>query len=382
MVKNVIAYNKPLIEEDEIEEVVDTLRSGWLTFGPKTIRFEELIADYVGAEHAIAVNSCTAALHLSLLALDIGEGDEVITTPYTFAATGNVILHCGARPVFVDIERTSYNLDPDSIIEAITPRTRAILPVHFAGHPCDMRTIGEISADHELFVVEDAAHAIGSEYDGKKIGTHGTSVCFSFYATKNLTTGEGGAVTTNDRGFADRIRIMRTHGLSRDAWKRYTSAGNWYYEIEQCGWKYNMTDIQASLGIHQIKKIDRFTSIRREYAETYTRILEDQPDCILPQEESHVKHSFHLYPLILKNYDRNRFIQEMEQRGVGCSVHFIPLHLHPLYKRLLGDQRGKFPNAEWIYEREVSLPLYPAMTPDSVEYTANAVRDILENCPD
>jgi len=235
-----IPYSQPWIGNEEIEEVIDTLKSGWLSTGPKTITFERLLAKYTGAKYAIAVNSCTAALHLSLIALGIGKEDEVITTPFTFTATGNVIVHTGARPVFVDIERETYNVDPEKIEGAITSKTKAIIPVHYAGHPCNMREIIRFAQKQDLHIIEDAAHAIGSEYEGKRIGTLGDTTCFSFYATKNITTGEGGAITTDNEKIAKKVEILRLHGMSRDAWRRYSSTGSWYYEVEDCGWKYNM----------------------------------------------------------------------------------------------------------------------------------------------
>ncbi|MGA9097610.1 MAG: DegT/DnrJ/EryC1/StrS aminotransferase family protein, partial [Methanotrichaceae archaeon] len=273
MAREFLPYNLPSIEEDEINEVVDTLRSGWLTMGPKTQEFERLISKYTGARHTVAVNSCTGALHLSLIALGVGCGDEVITTPYTFAATGNTIIHTGAKPVFIDIKKDTYNIDPEKIEDAITSATKAIIPVHYAGQSCDIKAILDIAEDHGLFVIEDAAHAIGAEYDCQKIGTFGTTTCFSFYATKNMTTGEGGAITTEDDELADKLRTIRLHGISKDAWNRYSEKGKWYYEIEDAGWKYNMTDIQAALGIHQIKKLDSFIDIRREYANIYNSSL-------------------------------------------------------------------------------------------------------------
>jgi len=373
-----LPYNQPSIEDEEIAEVVDTLRSGWLTMGPKTIEFERLISKYTGARHAVAVNSCTAALHLSLIALGIGRGDGVITTPFTFAATGNTIVNVGAKPVFVDIKKDTYNIDPEKIEERITPRTKAIIPVHYAGQSCDIKTILDIAEDHGLNVVEDAAHAIGSEYDGKKIGTFGTTTCFSFYATKNMTTGEGGAITTEDDALADRLRVMRLHGISKDAWNRYSEKGKWYYEIEYAGWKYNMTDVQAALGIHQIKKLDRFIDVRREYAHIYNDGFRELAGAITPFEDPRAKHIYHLYPLLLDGHTRDGFIEEMHKRGIGCSVHFIPLHLHPLY-RSMGFKKGDFPNAEWVYEREVSLPLYPKMTPQEVELVTTNVKDILQS---
>lgn len=376
MKKQFLPYYQPLIEDDETKEVVDTLKSGWLTMGPKTIEFEKLIAKYTGAKHAIAVNSCTAALHLSLIALDIGRGDEVITSPFTFASTGNVIVHVGAKPIFVDIKKETYNIDPEQIKEAITTNTKAIIPVHYAGQPCDMKAITEIAEDNNLFVIEDAAHAIGAEYENKKIGNFGTTTCFSFYVTKNITTGEGGAITTNDDELADKLRILRLHGISKDAWKRYSEKGNWYYEIEECGWKYNITDMQAALGIHQIKKLDAFIEIRRRYAEIYNEDLKKVDGIITPYEKSNSKHVYHLYPILLRNYNRNEFIEKMYKRGIGCSVHFIPLHLHPFYKNTFGFKKGDFPNAEWVYEREVSLPLYPKMEKEDIQYVIENMKEI------
>jgi UDP-4-amino-4,6-dideoxy-N-acetyl-beta-L-altrosamine transaminase len=377
MEKEFLPYYQPLVEEDEIKEVVDTLKSGWLTMGPKTIEFEKLIAEHTGAKNAIAVNSCTAALHLSLIALNIGKGDEVITTPYTFASTGNVIIHVGAKPVFVDIKRETYNIDPEKIKEAITPKTKAIIPVHYAGQPCDMKALMEIAEDNDLFVIEDAAHAIGAEYENKKIGTFGTTTCFSFYATKNITTGEGGAITMNDEKLADKLRVLRLHGISKDAWKRYSEKGSWYYEIEECGWKYNMTDMQAALGIHQIKKLDKFIEIRRRYAEIYNEGFEKIEGIITPYEKPNTKHVYHLYPILLGTYDREEFIRRMQGKGIGCSVHFIPLHLHPFYKNRFGFKKGNFPDAEWIYEREVSLPLYPKMKEEDLRYVIGNIKEIL-----
>lgn len=370
-------YNRPLIEEEEIKAVVNTLNSGWLTMGPKTVEFEKSIAEYTGAKNAIAVNSCTAAMHLSLIALNIGKGDEVITTPYTFASTGNVIVHVGAKPVFVDIERETYNIDPEKIKEAITPKTKAIIPVHYAGQPCEMKSIMKTAEDNDLSVIEDAAHAIGAEYESKKIGTFGTTTCFSFYATKNITTGEGGAITTDDDKLAGKLRILRLHGISKDAWKRYSEKGSWYYEIEDCGWKYNMTDVQAALGIHQLKKLDRFTEMRRKLAEIYDEELKKVEEVITPSENPNAKHVYHLYPILLKRFNRNRFIEKMSERGIGCSVHFIPLHLHPFYKNMFGFKKGDYPSAEWVFEREVSLPLYPKMRSEDVVSVANHITEVL-----
>jgi len=345
--------------------------------GPKTIEFEKLIAKYTGAKYTIAVNSCTAALHLSLIALGIGEGDEVITTPFTFAATANVIIQVGAKPVFVDIKKDTYNIDPEEIEKAITSKTKAIIPVHYAGQPCEMDKIMKIAKKHNLFVIEDAAHAIGSEYKGRKIGTIGDLTCFSFYATKNMTTGEGGAITTNNKKLAEKIAILRLHGMSRDAWKRYSKKGSWYYEIEECGWKYNMTDIQAAMGIVQLKKLDKFIEIRRKYVQIYNRELSKIKGIITPYEMPDLKHVYYLYPILLKSYDRDKFINKMAKNGIQCSVHFIPLHLHPFYRKRFGFKKGDFPNSEWVYEREVSLPLYPKMKEKDIKFIINAIKKII-----
>jgi UDP-4-amino-4,6-dideoxy-N-acetyl-beta-L-altrosamine transaminase len=372
-----LPYCQPLIGEEEIEEVIDTLKSGWLSTGPKAMKLEDLIREYVGAKEAICVNSCTAALHLSLIALDIGRGDEVITSPFTFASTGNVIVHVGAKPVFVDIKKDTYNIDPEKIEAAITPRTKAIMPVHYAGQPCDMEAILQIARKHNIYVIEDAAHAIGAEYQGKKVGIIGDATCFSFYATKNMTTGEGGAITTDDNKLADRFRILRLHGISKDAWKRYSAGGSWYYEIEECGWKYNMIDMQASLGIHQLKKLDSFIETRRKYVRIYNEEFNKLEGVITPYEKPDSKHVYHLYPILLKEFKRDEFVEKMAAKGIGYSVHFIPLHLHPFYRKEFHFKKGDFPNAEWVYQREVSLPLYPKMSEDDVWRVITAVKDII-----
>jgi len=373
-----LPYFRPLVGEEEIKEVIDTLKSGWLSTGPKTAKFEELIARYTGAKETICVNSCTAALHLSLIAMGIGSGDEVITSSFTFAATGNVIVHVGARPVFVDIKRDTYNIDPEKIEEAVTPQTKAIMPVHYAGQPCNMEAIMAIAQKYNLCIIEDAAHAIGAKYQGRKVGTIGDATCFSFYATKNMTTGEGGAITTDDTKLANGLRVLRLHGISKDAWKRYLDKGSWYYEIEDCGWKYNMADIEAALGIAQLKKLDGFIETRRKYVKIYNEEFDKVKGIITPHEEPDVKHVYHLYPMLLEKFDRDEFIQRMAEKEIGCSVHFIPLHLHPFYRDKFGFQKGAFPNAEWVYQREVSLPLYPMMSEDDVWRVIGAVKEILQ----
>lgn len=372
---------RPFIGEEEINEVMDTLESDWITMGPKTLKFEELFREYIGCKFAVSLNSCTAGLHLSLASLNIGEGDEVITTPYTFAATGNTVVHQRAKPVFVDIDKEIYNIDIEQIEGAITDKTQAIMPVHYAGHPCEMNEILKIAKEHNLYVIEDAAHALGAKYRGKEIGTIGDTTSFSFYATKNITTGEGGMVTTNNEEIAEKIKILRLHGISKDAWKRYSSAGSWYYEIIECGYKYNMTDIQASIGIHQLKKADNMRNRREEIAKIYNDEFECIDELLIPMTKKHVKHAWHLYPLLIDinklKINRTEFIEELKKQNIGTSVHFIPLHLHPFYRKTFGYKKSDFPNAEWVYEREISLPIYPRMTDEDAIDVVCAVKKIV-----
>jgi len=375
-----IPFHLPSIEDDEINEVIDTLKSGWITTGPKTKLFEKQFRDYIGSRHAIAVNSCTAGLHLGLVAAGIGRGDEVITTPYTFAATGEVIIQVGARPVFVDVEKDSLNIDPESIKNAITSKTKAIIPVHFAGMPCRMNEILKIAHEHNLIVIEDAAHALAAEYNGTKIGNFSDLTVFSFYATKNITTGEGGMVTTNDPKLAEKIRLLSLHGMSRDAWKRYTAEGSWYYEVVDSGYKYNMTDIQAAIGLHQLNKVVRFQQAREKFVQNYDEGFKDMPEIKIPYRDHISKHAWHLYviklDLDLLDINRSDFIKLLTAHNIGTSVHFIPLHLHPFYR----DNfifNGGFPNAEYAYERVISLPLYPNMSTEDVQYVIDSVKSLV-----
>ncbi|MCD6099800.1 MAG: UDP-4-amino-4,6-dideoxy-N-acetyl-beta-L-altrosamine transaminase [Candidatus Marinimicrobia bacterium] len=376
-----LPFHQPSIEDEEIQEVVDTLKSGWITTGPKTKLFEKKFQEYIGCKHAIAVSSCTAGLHLALVAAGVGQGDEVITTPYTFATTGEVIIQIGAKPVFVDIEEDGFNIDVTKIPEAITPETKAIIPIHFAGEPCDMDEIMKIAQENNLFVIEDAAHAVGAEYKGKKIGNIGDVTVFSFYATKNLTTGEGGMVTTNNDELAEKIRLLSLHGISKDAWKRYTAEGSWYYEILYAGYKYNMTDIQASLGIHQLNKLEKFLSIRQKYAQRYSSAFADVSEIKTPPVNHHVRHAWHLYVIRLNSaslsIDRKQFIEALKAENIGSSVHFIPLHLHPYYKKKYGYKQGDYPNSEQVYSRVISLPLFPKMADADLEDVIKAVKKVV-----
>ena len=372
----------PGLGEEELNEVLDTLRSGWITMGPKTSKFEGLFADYVGSRHTIAVSSCTAGLHLALVAGGIGPGDEVITTPLTFCSTANVIVHQGAVPVLADVQADTYNIDPEELRKRITSRTKAIIPVHFAGHPCEMEGIQAIAEENGLLVIEDAAHAMGAKYKDRMIGTVSEVTVFSFYATKNLTTGEGGMITTEDDELAERMRVLRLHGISTDAWKRYSAQGSWYYEVVFPGYKYNMTDVQAALGIHQLAKQEGFLKVRQRYADTYDAAFEDLPEIVPPCVKEYVRHSWHLYVIRLElerlTIDRGQFIEALRKENIGTSVHFIPLHLHPYYKERYGFKKGDFPVAEWIYEGIVTLPLYPKMSMRDVEDVITAVRKVIK----
>jgi len=380
-----LVFGSPAIEEPEIREVVDTLRSGWLGTGPKVRRFEEAFREYVGCGQAIAMNSCTAGLHLALDVLGIRPGDEVITTPLTFAATGNVIIHRGARPVFVDVERDTMNIDPAEIEGAITERTRAIIPVHMAGRPCEMDRIVEVAEAHGLYVIEDAAHAIEAWYKGKKIGNVGHVTAFSFYVTKNVCTGEGGMLTTNNDVWADEIRIKSLHGVSKDAWKRYSTEGFQPYEVLYPGYKYNMMDIQAALGIHQLSRVEQNLGIREQYWEMYDRAFGDISEITTPSKRlpPGSRHARHLYTILLDidrlGMTRNQFVEAMKNEKIGTGVHFIPLHLHKYYREILGHRKGDFPNAEWIGERTVSLSLSPKLTVNDVSDVISAVSRVLHS---
>lgn len=368
---NDIPFHRPHITEEEIESVADSLRAGWWTMGPKTLSFEKGFGAYVGARHAVALNSCTAALHLALKAIDLRPGDEVIVPTMTFTATSEVVCYCGAKPVIVDVDNQTLNIDLSAIERAISPRTRAIIPVHHAGQPCDMDEILALARKHRLYVIEDAAHSLPAWYKGKKIGCLGDITCFSFYATKTLATGEGGMVTTENDAWADHIRIMRLHGISKDAWKRYSGEGSWYYEVIEAGYKYNMTDIQAALGLVQLKKVEWMWSRRNEIAKAYTSGFAGCDLIEAPTIKPDRVTAWHLYVIRLKlealKIDRGRFIEELNARGIRTSVHFIPLHRHPFYRETFGCRQDHYPSAEHAYSRIVSLPIYPSMSEADVQ---------------
>jgi dTDP-4-amino-4,6-dideoxygalactose transaminase len=381
MQQGFLPFSVPDIDEAEIESVVETLRSGWLTTGPKVKRFEEDFAKYMGCQHAVAVNSATAALHLALGAIGLEEGDEVLVPTMTFAATAEVVLYFKAKPVLVDCRQDTLNLDPHQIEKVITAKTKAIIPVHMGGQACDMDQIMEIARAYNLKVIEDAAHALPAQYQGKMIGTIGDITCFSFYATKTITTGEGGIATTESPEWAERMRIMGLHGISKDAWKRYTAEGSWYYEILYPGYKYNLTDIAAAIGIEQLKKCTRFWKIRQRYATLYNEGFRDIPTIITPYTAPDVQHAWHLYAIQLDlkqlHISRNEFIALLKQENIGTSVHFIPLHLHPYYRDTFGYYPEDLPNASAVFERIVSLPIYTKMTEADVQRVIETVRAIV-----
>ena len=374
-----LPFSPPLIGEEEIHEVVDTLQSGWITTGPKTKQFENNFKEYLGAPAALALSSGTAAMHAALVASGIGPGDEVITTPLTFCSTVHVIEQVGAKPVLADVEPDTLNIDPEQVAAVVTSRTRAILPVHYGGHPANLERLLEIAIKHELIILEDAAHALPAKYKGTFIGSNDNPVAFSFYATKNLTTGEGGMLT-GPPDFIKKAEIISLHGMNRDAWKRYHVGGNWYYEVISPGFKYNMTDIQASIGIWQLRKLDRFQERRQRIVAIYNNAFNENESLILPTARPEVKHAWHLYPIRLDNQtlriDRDRFAQEMTSRKIGISVHFIPIHIHPYFRKKYGYNENDFPVAYKNYLRLITLPLNLQLTDRDVYDVVDAVTDI------
>jgi dTDP-4-amino-4,6-dideoxygalactose transaminase len=374
-----IPFSPPLIGEEEIAEVVSTLKSDWITTGPKTKQFESDFVERYGSPAALAVNSCTAGLHVSLVALGIGHGDEVITVSHTFCSTVNVIEHTGARPVLIDIEPDTLNMDPNLIEAAITPKTKAIIPVHYAGHSADMDKINAIAQKHGLHVIEDAAHPISGTYNGKYVGSGNNPTSFSFYATKNLTTAEGGMLTGTPE-FIQKARTIHLHGMSKDAYKRYAKGGSWKYEVVLPGFKYNMTDIQAALGIVQLQKLDQFQAHRRNVVKMYNDAFGSNPALEIPTERANVKSSWHLYALRLNldrlTIDRDRFIDELSERNIGVSVHYISVHLHPFYRDKYDLKPSDLPVTDANFYRLISMPLNAKISDAEVGYVIDAVNDI------
>jgi dTDP-4-amino-4,6-dideoxygalactose transaminase len=380
--KKYITFGAPKIATEEIREVVKCLKSGWIGTGPRVASFEEEFRSYIGCEHAVALNSCTAALHLSMLVAGLGPGDEVITTAMTFCATVNAIIHAGATPVLVDCLRDSMLIDPELVRKAVTKRSRALVPVHLSGRPCDMDTLGQIARDYKLIVIDDAAHAIEAWYKGRKIGNAADLTCFSFYVTKNVVTGEGGMVTTAREDYANQLRVMALHGMSRDAWKRFSDAGYKHYDVIYSGFKYNMMDIQAALGIHQLRRVGKNLERRRAIWQRYDEAFAALPVGLPLKEEPNTVHARHLYTLIIDErqcgISRDQFMQALHQEGIGTGVHYRGIHMHSYYRQKFGWSPESFPNATWIGERTVSLPLSPALTDAEVERIIEAVWRVLK----
>ena len=371
---------RPWIGEAEKRRVMETLESGWITTGPRAHELAEGVARLAGAKHGLAVNSATGALHLALVALGVGRGDEVITSAYTFAACVNVIEHVGATPVLVDVEADTLCLDPRAVEAAITSRTRVVMPVDYAGHPCALDTLMTLARARGVRVVEDAAHALGAQWRGRPVGSFADVTVFSFYATKNLTTGEGGAAVTDDGALIERMQVLSLHGMNRDAWKRYADTGSWYYEIVAPGFKYNLSDVLAAIGLGQLERFDEMQRRRAERAGRYLAQLADLPEIRLPRTREGAVHAWHLFPIALDlerlRCDRARFAQELRAENIGSSVHFIPIHFHPHFRDTLGHREGAFPVAEEAYRRALSLPLFPSMTERDVDDVVAAVRKV------
>jgi dTDP-4-amino-4,6-dideoxygalactose transaminase len=376
-----LGFSPPSVGEEEIAEVAETLRSGWITTGPRVARFEREFAELVGAESALGVSSGTDAMQVALATLGVGPGDEVITTPMTFCSTVHVIEHVGATPVLVDVEPETLCIDPVAVAAAVGPKTRAILPVHLYGHPCDMGALLNIAGEHGLQIVEDAAHSLPASWQKKTVGSIGDLTAFSFYATKNLTTAEGGMLT-GPRELVDRARPWALHGMSRDAHDRYQSGGSWYYEVVLPGFKCNMTDLQAALGLRQLEKLEGFQRRRREIVARYTKAFADAPAIEPPVERPGVSSAWHLYVIRLRlerlSIDRNRFIEELTARNIGTSVHFIPVHLHPYYRDRYGFSPEDFPMAHAAYHRIISLPLHPRLSDEDVNDVIEAVIEVAD----
>lgn len=384
-----IPFSIPLIGDAEISSVVESLRSGWLTSGPKVKLFEKNFSEFVCSRNSIAVSSCTAGLHLSLLALDIGPGDEVLLPSFTFCSTVNVVEHCGAKPIFVDID-DDFNISIENLRRKINKKTKAIIPVHFSGNPCHLYEIYSIASEHHLFVIEDAAHAIGATYNQVRIGSDKLqkefpeltrTTCFSFYATKNITTGEGGMVVTKDDELSDKIRVLSLHGMSRDAWKRYSDTGSWFYEVLYPGYKYNMTDIQAAIGIHQLKRLPEFIDQRQSIARKYDIELGKLSNLKIPINYNDRTNAYHLYviKLVLESMKINRseFINQLNKMNISTSVHFIPVHLQPYYKNKYKIDSDQLPKTEEIFEQIISLPIYPKMSDNDVVKVIRTIIDII-----
>ena len=375
-----IPFHKPMVTDDEINEVVETIRSGWWTTGSKTLKFESEFNSFIGSKFSLAVSSWTAAAHLALEASGLREGDEAIVPAVTFTATAEIVCYFKAIPVIVDVQVDSFNISPDEIEKHITEKTKAVIPVHYGGNPCDMDEIKSLSQLHNLRIIEDAAHSLPAKYKGKTVGTIGDVTCFSFYVTKTLATGEGGMICTDDEEIAKRCSIMRLHGINSDAWKRYSSEGSWYYEVVAPGYKYNFTDIQASLGLAQLKKINMMQAARKNIFEKYNSLFADNELIKLYKYKDEVEPSYHLYPVLLDidrlKITRSQMIDELKNLGIGTSVHFIPLYRHPFYRETFNLDIKNYPVSEYIYPRIITLPIWPGMTDAQLDKVTESLNSL------
>jgi dTDP-4-amino-4,6-dideoxygalactose transaminase len=380
--KKYIHFAQPLFGTEEKKEVIKAMDSGWVTLGPGTKSFEEEFAKYTGAKYAVGLSSCTAALHLALIAAGVGPGDEVITTIFTFAASINPVLILGGKPVLVDIDEKTMNIDENLIEEKITKKTKVIMPMHYGGYPCNMDAIRKIAKKHKLIIIEDAATAIGASYKGKKIGNIGDMTCFSFHPIKNMSTGDGGMVTTNNQSYAERLMLLRLHGMSKEAWKRHTAAGSWKYDIVEPGFKYNMTDIQAALGRVQLKRLDGFVKTRKQYAKIFDRELAKIPEITIPVHSENSGTAYNLYTIKIDTTNltvsRDEIVELLKQEQIGVSVYYIPLYEFSYFQKNLKLKKKDFPNAEKVYQSMMSLPLYPKMNLKDVNRVINTLSDIIK----
>ena len=380
--KKFLPYGTQWIDDNEINEVVDSLKSDWITTGPKMRTFEEKFKQFKDSKYAVAVNSGTAALHISTSSINIQPGDEVITTPLTFVASANSVIYRGGIPVFADIKKDTYNIDPIEIKKKISSKTKAIIPVHFAGQPCDMDEICEIAEENNLFVIEDAAHAVDAEYKSKKIGNISDLTAFSFHPVKNMTTAEGGMVTTNDNDLYEKLIMLRTHGITKDAVNRFGKSGGYYYDMQYLGFRYNLSELHASLGIHQLNKLEMFQKRRREIVKIYNRELADFDEITLPYIKPDIKHSWHLYILQLNlenlKVDRDYIFNALREENIGVNVHYIPVHYHSYYQNKFGLKKGLLPKVEWLFPRLLTIPLFHKMNDDDVYDVVNSLEKVLK----